>query len=64
MLSKFFEPGRRVDALRDNPAGGLLEGFAKSYLRRAIPRVPLADICERRNTSFIGPVGVAYHYRS
>ena len=29
MLSKFFEPGRRVDALRDNPAGGLFEGFAQ-----------------------------------
>jgi len=29
MLSKFFEPGRRIDALRDNPAGGLFEGFAQ-----------------------------------
>ena len=64
MLSKFFEPGRRVDALRDNPAGGLFEALPKSYLRRAIPQVSLADICERQNTSFIGPVGVAYHYRS
>lgn len=30
MLSKFFESSRRIHALRDNPAGGLFEGFAQA----------------------------------
>jgi len=29
MLSKFFESRRRIHALRDDPAGGLFEGFAQ-----------------------------------
>ena len=29
MLSRFFESRRRIHALRDNPAGGLFEGFAQ-----------------------------------
>src|SRR5712691_1814012 len=30
MLSKLFESRRRIHALRDNPAGGLFEGFAQA----------------------------------
>ena len=45
MLSKFFEPGRRVDALRDNPAGGLFEGFAQGSLASGRPANVLRHTC-------------------
>lgn len=41
-------------------AAFFLKSLLKLYLRRATAPLPLANISERRNTSFIGPTGTAY----
>lgn len=60
MLTAYFDPsGRRIRALRGDPAGSLFDGFA--YIthcrKRGTPRLRLAAIYERQSTSSIGTIG-------
>jgi len=64
MLSKFFESRRRIHALRDDPAGGLFEGFAQVLSEAGYATSAARRHLRAQNTSFIGPVGVAYQYVS